>query len=135
VEEVAQPHHACCFAREIRHQTRGAAAEHTGYRVQFLAAIAQIIPSRDEIGRAQRGACRKQNAVLAIPKPVIGGRFRECSRLNGRYCWDRLHGARLRRCSKLKQCIGNLLRQTWLAKTQNGQNNSRSRFQRPAKPG
>ena len=81
VEEVTDPDHPCSLARKIHCQRGSAAAEDTGYRVQFLAAISQIVAGYHEIGRTESGIGRKQNAIIALPKPVLGVRVGRRHRL------------------------------------------------------
>lgn len=81
VEQVADPKHSRSLAREVHCQPRRAAAKQAGYRIQFLATAAQIIPRHDEIGGAKSGAGRKQNAILTVPKPMRARRLRQSNRL------------------------------------------------------
>ncbi len=76
VEEVAEPDHARSLTGEVHRQPRGAAADQTCYGIQFLAATAEIVPGHNEIGGAEGGICRKQKAIVTIPKSVIARRFR-----------------------------------------------------------
>ncbi len=75
VADVAEPDHTSRLTGEIECQSRGTAAKQARDRIQFLAAIAQVVPSYDEIGSAESGAGRKQNAILAVPESSVAGRF------------------------------------------------------------
>ena len=81
VKEIAEPDHARSLACKVHCQRWSAAGEHAGDRIQFLAAISQVVAGYDEIGRAEGGVGRKQNAIIAIPKSVFGVRMGRCHRL------------------------------------------------------
>jgi len=70
VEKVTDSHDADGFPREIHRQARGASGKHTRNRVQFLAAVAQIVSGYDKIGGGKRRTRRKQNRILTVPKSV-----------------------------------------------------------------
>jgi hypothetical protein len=77
MEEIAESDHTAGFTGEVQSQARRAASEQTGDRVQLLAAVMQVISGYKEVGRAKCEAGRKEQAVLAVPKPMAG-RFRQC---------------------------------------------------------
>src|SRR5580698_3725938 len=109
VQKVTDPNNARGLACKVHRQPRRTPAEHTGYRVQFPAAAAQVVPGHNKIGSAKRGTCRKQNAILTIPKSMFGRRF---------YWRDWLNRPHNRdwgwfQCPGLKQRERNLLRQNW----------------------
>lgn len=115
VQEVTDSHHSSSLAGEVHRQARGAAAEETRDRIQFLATTAQIIPSYNEVSSAEGRVRRKQNAILPIPK-LMTGSFRNARRLR-----SRSHGSEFHRFG-LKQCeCYLLLRQSRPAKAQEHQ--------------
>jgi len=82
VEDVADPHHAGGLARKVHGKSGGAAAEYAGYRIQFLAAGAQVIAGYDKVGGAESGARRKQEAVFTVPESLMFGRLNRGCRLH-----------------------------------------------------
>jgi|HubBroStandDraft_6_1064221.scaffolds.fasta_scaffold686245_1 hypothetical protein len=106
VEEIAQPDHASGLTREIRGKSRRTAAEHAGYRVQFLAASAQVVTGYDEVGSAKCSACRKQHAILAVPKSMARLSWQRHG-LDGLHHRSRLHRGLHR--LRLKQRGGDFL--------------------------
>ena len=78
MEEVAESDHASGLAGEVRGQSRRAAREYSCYRVQFLAAVTQIVSGYDEVGSAECGIRSKQKAVFTIPESMA------CSLRNAR---------------------------------------------------
>ncbi len=103
VKEIAEPDHACSLTDKVHCQCGIAAAEDARDRVQFLATIPQVIAGYNEIGGAESCVGCKQNAIVAIPKPVFGvrmGRRDRLERLDHRGWSDR---------SGLEQSVGDLL--------------------------
>jgi len=72
VEEVAESDHTGCFPGEIHRQASCAAGEHARDRVQFLAAVPQIVSGYNEIGSAECGIGSEQKAIFTIPKSMAG---------------------------------------------------------------
>src|ERR1022692_4545791 len=70
VEEVAESNHARGLTREVHRKLRGTPAEHAGYRVQFLAAAAKIVPCYDKVGSVEGCTCSEQECVLTIPESM-----------------------------------------------------------------
>src|ERR1019366_10125768 len=68
VEEVTERDHARSLTGEVRCKPRSTAAEQAGYRVQFPATAAEIVPGYDEVGGVEGSRCGKQKAILAIPE-------------------------------------------------------------------
>lgn len=60
VKEVAESDHASGLTGEVHGKPRGSAAEYAGYRIQFLATSAQVVPGYDEVGGAEGSTCGKQ---------------------------------------------------------------------------
>src|ERR1700736_2254991 len=84
VEEVAKRDHTRRLTGEVHGKPRGAAAEYTSQRVQFPAAMAQVVPGYDEIGSIKGGAGCKQETILTIPE-AMAGRLRQSHRLDGQH--------------------------------------------------
>src|ERR1039458_3156987 len=90
VEKVTDCNHADSLAREIHSQSRCASGKQTGRGVEFLAAIAQVVPGYDKVGCTERRIGRKQNAIFTVPKSMAGGlrQRHRFDRSNHRF-WDR----------------------------------------------
>jgi hypothetical protein len=102
MKEVAESHHASGFTREVHGKSWSAATEHTRHWIQFLAAVAQVVPGHDEVGRAESSARGKQQAILPIPKATMGPRFRQAGRLRPRDQGTGRHRGRLWHLGKKK---------------------------------
>ena len=127
VEKVTDCNHADSLAREIHSQSRCASGKQTRRGVEFLAAIAQVVPGYDKVGCTERRIGRKQNAIFTVPKSMAGG-------LRQRHRFDRSnHRVRFYPCG-LQQRERNFLRQCWSAKTQKYKQNGSFGFKNRAKP-
>lgn len=84
VEDVADPDHASGLTRKVHCQPGRTATEYAGYGIQFLTAGAQVIPGYDEVGGAEGGARRKQNAILAVPESLMTRGLNRVCRLHYR---------------------------------------------------
>jgi len=76
VEDIADPDHASGLAGKVHCKPGRTAAEYARYGIQFLTASAQIIPGYDEVGCAEGGTRRKQNAILTVPESLMPGRLK-----------------------------------------------------------
>ena len=119
VEDVAEPDHASSLTREVHRKPSRTAAKHARYRVQFLAAIVQVIASDDEICGAEGGTRRKQRGILAIPESMAL-HFRQGCGLGRLHDRDWFHRSRLN-CFRPKQRGGNFLADRGPAQSENCQ--------------
>ena len=72
MKNITECHDTGCLPREIHRKPRCAAGKDAGNRIQFLAAVSQIISSHNKIGRAECRIGRKQKTILAIPESMAG---------------------------------------------------------------
>ena len=76
VEVIAEPDDSRGFAGEINRQASCAAAEKTGYRVQFFSTVLQDGSGQRKVSGAESSDHCEKSAVLAVPKSIVAGCFR-----------------------------------------------------------
>ena len=134
VEEIAESNHAHSLTGKVQRQPGRTAADQTRDWVQFLSAVSKIVASHNEVGGAEGGIRRKQDAVVTIPESVIRGSFGNCRAR----CADLTIGTgsiapgSIARFQQRERDL--LLRQSRPAETQDCQQNGRFRRLNLAKP-
>jgi len=130
VKEVAESNYACSLTREVHGKHGSTAGEDSSYRVQFLAAAAQVVASYDEVSSVEGGSSGKEKGILTIPESMVGT-FRQRRWLDRS---DRRSGRKRDGLHRrgLKQRSRNFLAKRWPAQAQNAQQNCRLGLQNVA---
>ena len=77
MQQITDGDHARCLPGEIGGKCGSATSERTDHRIQFPAAIRQIHVGNSKVRAAEHCYRGKQEAVLAVPKAVLAGCFRQ----------------------------------------------------------
>lgn len=81
MKEITYAYDSGSFPRKVYGQSRSASRHYPRYRIKLLPAAAQVIARDHKIRRAECGRGGKEEAILAVPKPVFRGSLRPSYRL------------------------------------------------------